>query len=248
MAGYVVFGKAMLPLKDSISSKRWPVVTVALILANAAVFYLQLTAVAGRAEQVLVDGHSLWLRTGFEQMVWRFGLRPAELFGEAGPLPPFTPFHDVLTVLTSMFIHGGWLHISFNMLYLWIFGDNVEDAMGHARFLVFYLLAGVSAAVAQIAFDPTSIVPMVGASGAIAGVLGAYLVQYPRAKILTVIPIFIFLKFIQVPALIFLGVWFVLQVLNAQYGGGTAWYAHIGGFVFGAISVKFFVWGQGRRR
>lgn len=144
-----------------------------------------------------------------------------------------------------MFLHGGWLHLLGNMLYLWIFGDNVEDRMGRGRFIIFYLLTGYIATLTHVYFLPHSTVPMVGASGAIAGILGAYFVLYPRAKVLTLVPIIIFITFIRIPALLFLGFWFLLQVINqtmisSPEAQSVAWWAHIGGFVAGAVLIKFF--------
>src|SRR5919197_872706 len=148
-----------------------------------------------------------------------------------------------MTVFTSMFLHGGFMHVAGNMLYLWIFGDNVEDRMGHGRFLVFYLLCGVAAALAQTITGPDSTVPMVGASGAIAGVMGAYFILYPRSRIVTLVPLFVFLQLVEVPAIFFLGVWFVMQFLSGvgaiataavrEPGGGIAFWAHVAGFVTG---------------
>ena len=155
-----------------------------------------------------------------------------------------------VTVLTSMFLHGGFLHIAGNMLYLWIFGDNVEDRMGHGRFLVFYLLCGVAAALAQTITAPDSVIPMVGASGAIAGVMGAYFVLYPKSRIVTLIPIFFFFQVIEVPAILFLGIWFLMQFLSGlgsivsvaggSTGGGVAFWAHVAGFVAGLSGVVVF--------
>jgi membrane associated rhomboid family serine protease len=155
-----------------------------------------------------------------------------------------------VTVLTSMFLHGGVLHVAGNMLYLWIFGDNVEDRMGHGRFLVFYLLCGVAAALAQTISVPDSVVPMVGASGAIAGVMGAYFVLYPKSRIVTLIPLFFFFQVIEVPAILFLGIWFLMQfvsglgsivtVAGGQSGGGVAFWAHVAGFVAGISGVVVF--------
>jgi membrane associated rhomboid family serine protease len=153
------------------------------------------------------------------------------------------------TVLTSMFLHGGLLHFGGNMLYLWIFGDNVEDRMGHGRFVVFYLLCGAAAALAQTALNPDSIVPMVGASGAIAGVMGAYFVLYPHSRIVTLVPIFFFIQILEVPAIFFLGIWFFMQFLSGvgsiatatgEPGGGIAFWAHVAGFVAGVTSVMVF--------
>jgi membrane associated rhomboid family serine protease len=154
-----------------------------------------------------------------------------------------------VTVLTSMFLHGGFLHIAGNMLYLWIFGDNVEDRMGHGRFLVFYLLCGVAAALAQTITAPDSVIPMVGASGAIAGVMGAYFVLYPKSRIVTLIPIFFFFQVIEVPAILFLGIWFLMQfvsglgsIVSVTGGstGGVAFWAHVAGFVAGLSGVVVF--------
>ena len=154
-----------------------------------------------------------------------------------------------VAVFTSMFLHGGFMHVAGNMLYLWIFGDNVEDRMGHGRFLVFYLLCGVAAALAQTITVPDSVVPMVGASGAIAGVMGAYFVLYPRSRIVTLIPIFFFFQVVEVPAILFLGVWFVMQFLSgvgsivssvSGGSGGIAFWAHIAGFIAGISGVVVF--------
>jgi membrane associated rhomboid family serine protease len=155
-----------------------------------------------------------------------------------------------VAVFTSMFLHGGLLHVAGNMLYLWIFGDNVEDRMGHGRFLVFYLLCGVAAALAQTITAPDSVVPMVGASGAIAGVMGAYFVLYPKSRIVTLIPLFFFFQVIEVPAILFLGIWFLMQFINGlgsivtvaggQTAGGVAVWAHVAGFVAGISGVVVF--------
>ena len=154
-----------------------------------------------------------------------------------------------VTVLTSMFLHGGILHVAGNMLYLWIFGDNVEDRMGHGRFLVFYLLCGVAAALAQTITAPDSLVPMVGASGAIAGVMGAYFVLYPKSRIVTLVPLFFFFQIIEVPAILFLGIWFLMQFVSglgsivtvaARSTGGIAFWAHVAGFVAGISGVVVF--------
>jgi membrane associated rhomboid family serine protease len=167
--------------------------------------------------------------------VYTFGLVPAD----------FTWTH----VFTSMFVHGGWLHFGGNMLYLWIFGDNVEDRMGHGRFVVFYLLCGIAAALAQTAMAPDSTVPMVGASGAIAGVMGAYFVLYPRSRIVTLVPLFIFVQIMEVPAILFLGIWFLMQFISGvgsvatvatRNSGGVAFWAHVAGFVTGVVAVMVF--------
>ncbi len=211
----------MIPLHDDNPTERRPVVTLSLIAAGVAAFLWQLTLGPPHAEAV----------------IRALGLVPATLTGVAapGPVPP------LLTVLSSMFLHGGWMHLAGNMLYLWIFGNNVEDAMGHGRFLAFYLLCGAIAALAQIVSDPGSTLPMIGASGAISGVLGAYLLLYSHARVLVLVPLGLLTRVIRLPALFVLGFWIVFQLLSAALaspeGGGIAWLAHIGGFVAGMVLV-----------
>ena len=213
----------MIPLRDVIPSRTVPVVTVTLILLNAAAWVLELSM----------------SQRGLDQFIRLYGVVPGA----------FRP----VTLLTSMFLHGGWLHVIGNMWWLWIFGDNVEDEFGHGRFLVFYLLCGLTAALGQIIMDPTSRLPTIGASGAIAGVMGAYFVLYPRSRVLTVIPPFLF-GVIEVPAVFLLGFWFLMQLLNAgavaatanTAGGGVAFAAHVAGFVVGVLGV--FVFRRRRRR
>jgi membrane associated rhomboid family serine protease len=213
------------PLKDDNPSESAPVVTVALIVLNALFFVYQISLEAGGA-----DG----ARAG-QAFIEEFGLVPCRLTGacRVGPELPA----PVLTIFTSMFMHGGLFHIGGNMLYLWIFGNNVEDTLGHARYLLFYLLSGIAAALAQTAIGPSSVVPMVGASGAVSGVLGAYLVLFPRAHVTTLIILGFFFRLVQIPAMVVLGFWIVLQVLNGlgSFGssGGVAFFAHIGGFLAG---------------
>lgn len=223
----------MFPLKDDIPVRRLPIVTIGLIAASVAVF----------AWQVGWSG-------SFVGSVMALGLVPADLLGASslGALPP------VKTIFTSMFAHGSVLHLGSNMLFLWIFGNNVEDAMGRWRFVLFYLLCGVGAAAAQIASDPASAIPMVGASGAIGGVLGAYLLLYPRARVLALVPIVVFVRLMWVPAVVFLGLWFVFQLVgglgSVGASAGVAFWAHVGGFVAGVVLVKPFVgddWTSGRR-
>src|SRR6266850_5828970 len=184
---------------------------------------------------VLVFLYELSLGRGVDAFTLYWGLVPAAF--------------SWVTVLTSMFLHGGIMHVAGNMLYLWIFGDNVEDRMGHGRFLVFYLLCGVAAALAQTITGPDSVVPMVGASGAIAGVMGAYFVLYPKSRIVTLIPIFFFFQVIEVPAILFLGIWFLMQFLSglgsivsvaSGSSGGVAFWAHVAGFVAGISGVVVF--------
>jgi len=206
----------MIPLKDVISSRTRPVVTTMIVAINVLVFLLQLTLAPGDVER----------------FIYTFGLVPAHF--------------SVPSLFTSMFVHGGLGHVGGNLLYLWIFGDNVEDRLGHGRFLVFYLATGVVAALSQTAMDPESTVPMVGASGAVAGVMGGYFVLYPQSRVLTLFPFPVML--FEVPAIFFLGLWFVMQFLSglgslasaAGQGlpGGVAFWAHVMGFVAGVLLVR----------
>ena len=214
----------MIPLRDNIPSQRAPVVTVGIIIVNVIVFLNQL-ALPPRAAA---------------RFVYAYGLIPLEI--SSGDLLVTHPVPVHATILTSMFVHGGLFHIAGNMLYLWIFGDNVEDRMGRLRFLIFYLLSGLAAAAAQILSNPFSRVPMVGASGAISGILGAYLLLFPHARVVTLIFFGWFIRLVEIPALFVLGLWIVVQVLSgvlasAEEAGGVAWFAHIGGFVAGLVMV-----------
>jgi membrane associated rhomboid family serine protease len=215
----------MIPLHDDNPTTLLPVVTVGLIVACVLVFVWQVSL----GEQ------------GFEAVVYRLGLIPSVLFGGKELPPTLAPVEPTLTVFTSMFLHGGWMHLIGNVLYLWIFGNNVEDAMGHVRFVVFYVLCGVVAALAQSLPNPESDIPMVGASGAISGVLGAYLLLYPHARVLVLLPLGLYARLVRLPALWVLGFWFVLQLVNsflAEAGrGGVAWGAHIGGFIAGMALI-----------
>jgi hypothetical protein len=176
--------------------------------------------------------------------IFRYGLIPANVFSTS----PDTAMTDRLyPFLTSMFLHGGWLHLIGNMLFLYIFGDNVEGRMGHLRYLVFYIVCGLIAALFQFITNVHSVIPMVGASGAISGVLGAYMTFYPRSRILTLVPIFFFIQFIHIPAAVFIFVWFIIQFLSGlgtlsapRETGGVAFWAHIGGFVAGLMLARFF--------
>lgn len=206
----------MIPLKDHNPRSTPPVVTVVIILANVVAFYSE-------------------IRYGFDPVITRFGAVPSDIL------------HGLRleTLFTSMFLHGGFMHIAGNMLYLWIFGDNIEHYLGHSRFLVFYLLCGLLATLGHILLGCTSHVPLVGASGAISGVLGAYLVKYPKAKVVVLIPIIWFLTVRTIPAFFVLGFWFLLQLLYGlgsldTQGGGVAFWAHVGGFVAGMALVLVF--------
>ena len=219
----------MIPLHDDNPTRRLPVATLVLIAVNVAVFVFQLTL---PRYGLTVEGFFL-----------RAGLVPYEVVNRVD-IPPDGLVPVWATVFTSMFIHGGWLHIIFNMLYLWIFGNNVEDRMGRARFVAFYLLCGVAAAAAQVVVRPDSLVPMIGASGAVSGVLGAYILLFPRAQVLTVITLVIFFPIVMVPAWVLLLAWFALNLLQAAttIGAetGVAYFAHVGGFAAGLVLVWLF--------
>jgi membrane associated rhomboid family serine protease len=230
----------MLPLRDENPTIRPPILTVGLMVVCAAVFLLQLGA-----------GQS-----GDNEVIYRFGLIPAVFFGNASLPDGFTQVPAFLTLFTSMFLHGGWLHLGGNMLFLWIFGNNVEDVLGHVKFLIFYLLSGVGAGFAQMLVDTQSQVPMVGASGAIAGILAAYMIMFPRAKVLTLVWLGFFVTTVRIAAVWFLGIWLVLQWFNALAapagGSGVAWWAHLGGFGAGLVLLIFlkppkFLFGSRRR-
>jgi membrane associated rhomboid family serine protease len=223
----------VIPLYDDLPTRRFPWMTVALIVANVIVFVYELSLSGG------VGGR-------LDLFFFRAGFVPYELT-HLVDVPPVDLVPPPFTVFSSMFVHEGWLHIIGNMLFLWVFGNNVEDAMGKARFLAFYLLCGIAAAAAQTAIRPDSTVPNIGASGAIAGVLGAYIMLYPRARVLTLVPVFIFfLPIIMLPAWVVIAAWFVLQLfggllsLGAAAGGGVAFFAHVGGFIAGLLLVSLF--------
>jgi len=218
----------MIPLRDDNPAGTPQIVTIAFIVMCVLVFLWQLSFGA----------------QGGQRIVYALGVVPASLLGQ-GQLPAeLSLVPPWMTVFTSMFMHGGWMHLIGNMLYLWIFGDNVEDSMGHGRFVVFYLLCGIAAVLAQALPDPSSTIPMVGASGAISGVLGAYLLLYPHARVLVAIPLGFFLHTMRIPAGLVLVLWFGLQLFSsamAQPGqGGVAFRAHIGGFVAGMILIPLF--------
>ena len=219
----------MIPYKDDNPRATPPYVTVSIIVLNCLVFIYEL---------VYPGGVGKFARN--------YGAIPYSLvtFRNIQPISP------AATIFTSMFIHGGFLHIGGNMLFLWIFGDNIEDEVGHLRFIFFYLLSGVVAVYTFALTNPASIKPMIGASGAIAGVLGAYILLYPRAQVYTIIFLGIFVQIIKLPALVVIGLWAFLQFLNGFFGGGggIAWFAHVGGFLFGLLTVKFFMAGRGRVR
>jgi membrane associated rhomboid family serine protease len=210
----------MIPIKDNIPTRLFPIVNYALIVVNILVFILM--ALAGSYQETLVN---------------QLAMIPANFSNGIS-------ISDILDIFTSMFMHAGFLHLAGNMLYLWIFGDNVEDRLGHLKYLLFYLFGGVIASLAHVITNPNSQIPTVGASGAIAAVLGAYLVLYPRSRILTFIPLGFFMQLTTIPASIVLGLWFVLQLFSGLISlgsadvGGVAFWAHIGGFVVGLVMAK----------
>jgi len=219
----------MIPLRDDNPTRTRPVVTIGLIAACALVYVWQLTLPPSAGEAA----------------IYSLGLIPAVLFGATALPAELYAVPAPLTLVTSMFLHGGLWHLAGNMLYLWIFGDNIEDRMGRGRFIAFYVVCGIAAALAQALPDARSVVPMIGASGAVSGVLGAYLVLYPRANVLVAMPLIVVLYTFHLPALAVLGIWFVGQLLSSltQDPGqaGVAFRAHIGGFVAGLVLVKLFV-------
>jgi hypothetical protein len=243
----------VLPLRDNIRSYRFPLVNYMLIAVTSAAFLLQ-----------LLEG-----RKGDMQLVERYGMIPARVFHPERPIvlkeievrgpfrvprlwraaePPVTPW---LTLLTCIFLHGGWVHFLSNMWFLYIFGDNVEDRFGHLGYLVFYAGAGAAASATHLVTSASSEVPTIGASGAIAGVMGAYFLLFPRAMVVTLVPLFVFVDIVVLPASFFLGIWFVLQffqgtlAITSSQAGGVAWWAHIGGFAAG-VAVVFLLRQAGR--
>ena len=210
----------MLPIRDDTPSRTFPLVTFLLVLANGLVWLWEVSLGGG---------------TALNHFYYQFGFVPGVLTGVyEAPSWAIAPYF--LTTLTSMFIHGSWSHILGNMLFLWIFGNNIEDHLGHNKYLLFYLAGGVVAAIVQLLSGPTSQVPTIGASGAIAAVMGAYFFLYPKAKIQTLV-FFIFITIVRLPAWIFLGIWFVMQLFEGTFGAaqGVAVWAHVGGFLFGVV-------------
>ena len=218
----------MIPIRDAIRSKTFPVVNVVIIVLNVLAFLWQ-----------LAQGPQL------KEALFLYGIVPLR-YSDPEISLQFTTFQQFLPFLTSIFLHGGFLHIIGNMWFLYIFGDNIEDRLGHIRYLIFYLLCGVTAGLVHLYTNWDSKIPTIGASGAISGVMGAYLLLYPRSKILTLIPIFLFIQFIEIPAFIFLGYWLLIQLFSASLTprnvGGIAFWAHIGGFIAGLLFIKIFDW------
>ncbi|MBN2201727.1 rhomboid family intramembrane serine protease [bacterium] len=223
----------MFPIRDENPRRSFPFVTLLLALMNTAAF----------AYQILLGPAN-------EAFVVRFGAIPWEIIHGAElpglPESSLTGGPSGLTLLTSMFLHGGFMHLAGNMLYLWIFGDNVESLLGRFRFLLFYILCGLGAAMSYILVDPNSTVPMIGASGAISGVLGAYMIHFPKARVHVLVFMIWFIRVVRIPALVVLGFWFVFQLVNGLgalgtgQSGGVAWFAHVGGFVAGILLILIF--------
>jgi membrane associated rhomboid family serine protease len=217
----------MIPLRDTTRSKTIPYMNYLLITICGVVFFYELS-LGERAEQFIL----------------RFGVMPVKA---SALLHGHIALGLMMTLISSMFLHGGWMHLIGNMLYLYIFGDNVEDRLGHTAYVLFYLLCGIGAALAEVYFHQFSTAPLIGASGAIAGVLGAYFLLYPRAKVLTMIPLVIFFPVVELSAFFFLGFWFIMQFLQGYLfsdpsnAGGVAWWAHAGGFIFGAVLMPIFL-------
>jgi membrane associated rhomboid family serine protease len=216
----------LIPYKDDNPTYSFPFVTIGIIVLNIVVFFLEITS-----------------RSGMKEVTYAYGAIPHALmtFEKAQPV------HPAITVFSSMFMHGGLFHLGGNMLYLWIFGNNIEDRLGHIRFSIFYLVCGIFAAYAHAVTDPLSTMPMIGASGAVSGILGAYLLLFPRANVHTFLFLGFFVTTVKIPALIVIGFWAIIQFINGLVstglhgGGGVAWFAHIGGFLIGLVTIKLWL-------
>jgi membrane associated rhomboid family serine protease len=216
----------LIPYKDDNPTRRFPYVTIGIIAANILVFFVQISS-----------------KGGLQGSVFTYGAIPYNMFS----LETKQPINPFLTVFSSMFMHGGILHLAFNMLYLWIFGNNIEDKLGHVRFIFFYIFCGIIAAYAYAITAPDSHIPMVGASGAISGILGAYILLFPKAMVHTIVILGFFFTIIKIPALIVIGFWAIIQLASGLLStgvhdkGGIAWFAHIGGFLIGLLTVKLWL-------
>jgi len=216
----------MIPYKDDNPTERFPFFTISFIAINILVFFVQ----------IINPAH-------LGRIVYDYGAIPHALL----TFRDVQPIHPVLTLFTSMFMHGGFLHLASNMLYLWIFGNNIEDKLGYVKFILFYIMCGVAAAYAHALTNPSSTTPMIGASGAVSGILGAYLLLFPRARVHTLIFLGFFIQVVRLPAVIVIGFWIVIQFINGMVTagssshGGVAWFAHIGGFLVGISCIKFFL-------
>lgn len=219
----------MIPLRDTIRSRTFPIMTISLILINLLIYVYEIS-----------------LGTALPKFLQQYGVVPANYFVQ-GHLKPVLVLFNILPLISAMFLHGGWVHVIGNMWFLWIFGDNVEDRIGHTRFLFFYILCGILATAGHIFINPASQLPLVGASGAIAGVMGAYFILFPRSRILTAVFLLIIFTVVEIRAVYFLAIWILFQLLSgaaeigtASQTGGVAWWAHLGGFISGAVLVFLF--------
>jgi membrane associated rhomboid family serine protease len=216
----------LIPYKDDNPTHRFPYVTIGIIISNILIFLLEII-----------------YPPGMEKTVYAYGAVPQYIL----TFEKFQPIHPALTVFTAMFMHGGVFHLGGNMLYLWIFGNNIEDKLGHLRFIIFYIFCGITAAYSHALIDPHSLTPMIGASGAISGILGAYLLLFPRAGVYTLIFLGFFVQVVKIPALIVIGFWAIVQFINGLVStglvkqGGVAWFAHIGGFLIGLLTIKLWL-------
>ncbi len=216
----------MIPFKDDNPTEKFPFITIGLIVINCIVFIWEITS-----------------SMGIEKIAYYYGAIPYNLIS----FDIIQPVHPIVSIFTSMFLHGGFLHLAGNMLYLWIFGNNIEDTLGHFRFLIFYLFSGCVAAYSHAITDVTSFIPMIGASGSVSGVLGAYILLFPKAKVYTFFFFGFFWQILRLPAFVVIGFWTVIQIVSgmASYGigqqGGVAWFAHIGGFIIGLITIKLWI-------
>ena len=231
----------MIPIRDRNPSGTFPYVTIGIIIVNILIFLYELS-----------------LGSGLGEFIMKFGVVPLKV-SYYSQVPDLTFINTFFPFISSMFLHGGFVHLIGNMWFLWIFGDNIEDKLGHFKFIAFYFLCGIIASSVHVFFNSQSNVPCVGASGAIAGVLGAYMVTFPRARVVTIVPLFVFIQVMELPAIVVLGFWFVIQFFNgaasitaSASGAGVAWWAHIGGFAAGVIILYiiriFSVRKPGRRR
>lgn len=216
----------MIPFKDDNPTRTFPAVTIGLIVLNTIIFLWTITTT-----QRLQD------------VAFFYGAIPHNLLS----FQKTQPIHPVMTLFTSMFLHGGFFHLIGNMLYLWIFGNNIEDVLGHFRFLIFYILSGIIAAYSHAVTEANSLIPMIGASGAVSGILGAYLLLFPHARVHTLIFFGFFVQVVRIPAIIVIGIWFIIQIINGILSkgiinqGGVAWFAHIGGFLFGLLTIRLWI-------
>lgn len=220
-----------IPLKDDNPTSRFPYVTILFITLNIIIFFFQVLSPEGLQYYVYKMGTIPYEITHFKSLAL-ISIQTNQ------PIPRLSPW---LTLITSIFLHGSVFHLFGNMLYLWVFGNNVEDFLGSFRFIIFYFISGLGASLTHILFNPGSQIPVIGASGAIAGVLGAYLILYPGARVFTLVFLFIIIRIIPVPAFFVLGIWFIAQIMNIGLGGGVAWFAHIGGFLLGMFLIKYYL-------